>query len=119
MPVPTKFQVGREYNREPPKPPKPASRHFPRLSSIPIRLSLLPMAIELTKLALGLLILLFHRPIADFVLEQDRLLIVLFRQRGILLPATPAAETARNIYFGLGTFVAVYQLVHIWSGLRP
>ena len=77
------------------------------------------MAIQLTRLAIGLLLLVFHRPIADYILLQERALVVMFRQRGIPLPATPGTETVRNIYFILGTFVVLYQLVRIWLTLHP
>jgi hypothetical protein len=76
------------------------------------------MAIELTRLAFGLLLLIFHRPIADYILEQERSLVVLFRQRGVPLPASPGNETVRNIYFVLGTFVVVYELARIWISLH-
>jgi hypothetical protein len=76
------------------------------------------MAIELTRLAFGLLILIFHRPIADYILEQERSLVVLFRQWGVPLPASPGTETVRNIYFVLGTFVVVYELARIWISLH-
>jgi hypothetical protein len=77
------------------------------------------MAIELTRLAVGLLLLFFHRPIADYILVQERALVVLFRQRGVPLPITPGTETVRNIYFILGTFVVLYQLARIWLTLNP
>ena len=38
-----------------------------------------PMLIEITRLALGLLIALFHRALADFMLRQERVLVVMFR----------------------------------------
>jgi hypothetical protein len=77
------------------------------------------MAIQLTRLAFGLLLLLFHRHIADYILVQERALVVMFRQRGVPLPATPGTETIRNIYFLLGTFVVLYQLARIWLTLHP
>jgi hypothetical protein len=76
------------------------------------------MAIELTRLALGLMILLFHKRIADYVLERERALVVMIRERGVPFPAAPGTETARNIYFGLGTFVALYEIVRIWMALQ-
>jgi hypothetical protein len=76
------------------------------------------MAIELTRLAFGLLLLCFHRSIADYILIQERALVVLFRQRGIPLPSAPGTETARNIYFLLGAFVVLYQLARIWLALH-
>ncbi len=77
------------------------------------------MAIEFTRLGIGLFILLFHRQIADYILEQERSLVVLFRQRGVPLPAAPSTETGRNIYFGLGAFVVLYEMARIWLALHP
>ena len=76
------------------------------------------MAIELTRLAVGLLLLIFHRQIADCIMRQEQSLTVLLRQRGVSLPGTLQAETAHNIYFLLGAFVVLYQLARIWLSLR-
>jgi hypothetical protein len=75
------------------------------------------MAIELTRLGVGLLILLFHRQIADYILEQERVIVGLFRQRGLRLPC-PTTEGARTIYFCLGAFVALYEIARIWLQLH-
>jgi hypothetical protein len=77
------------------------------------------MAIELTRLAFGLLLLTFHRPIADYVRTREHALVILLRQRGVPVPASPGTETLRNIYFILGTFVVLYQLARIWLALHP
>jgi hypothetical protein len=77
------------------------------------------MYVELTRLMLGLLIALFHRPLADFMLRQERSLVVMFRQRGVPYPATPTTETTRNVYFGIGIGLAMYELVRIWMLLHP
>lgn len=76
------------------------------------------MLIEVAKLALGLMIALFHRPLADWILEQDRQLVALARQRGVPLPGVPSAETARSFYFWVGIFVAVYEMLRIWTLYR-
>lgn len=77
------------------------------------------MIVELTRLLLGLLIAFFHRPIADFVLVQERALVVVFRQRGVPLPAAPTTETARTIYFLIGIFLALFEICRIWMLLHP
>lgn len=77
------------------------------------------MLAEISRLMLGLLIALFHRPFADFMLRQERLLVVMFRQRGVPYPATPTTETTRNFYFGVGIALAMYELVRIWMMLHP
>ncbi len=73
------------------------------------------LSIEMAKLALGLMIALFHRPLADWIVEQDRQLVSMARQRGVTLPSVPAAETARSLYFFIGIFVALFELLRIWT----
>ncbi len=77
------------------------------------------MLAEISRLVFGLLIALFHRPLADFMLRQERALVVMFRQRGVPYPATPTTETARNLYFGIGILLAMFELVRIWMLLHP
>ncbi len=76
------------------------------------------MVVEVTRLMLGLMIALFHRPIADYILEQERSLVILFRQRGVAFPATPSTETVRTVYVFIGIFVAVFEIVRIWVTLH-
>jgi hypothetical protein len=76
------------------------------------------MLFEVAKLTLGLMIAMFHKPIADWIREQDRQLVVIARQRGVPLPAVPTTETARAIYFWMGISVAVFQLTQIWMLTR-
>jgi hypothetical protein len=75
------------------------------------------MALEFTRLLLGLALAYFHRPIADYVVERERALVVLFRQRGVLVPAAPTTAAARNLYFGLGIFVVLFELARIYLAL--
>ncbi len=77
------------------------------------------MLAEISRLVLGLLIALFHRPLADFMLRQERVLVVMFRQRGVPYPATPTTETTRNVYFGIGIVLAMYEIVRMWMLLHP
>ncbi len=77
------------------------------------------MVVEITRLVLGLLIALFHRPIADFVLMQERALVIAFRQRGVPLPAAPTTETARTVYFVIGILLAMFEIIRIWMLLHP
>lgn len=71
--------------------------------------------IEVTRLALGLLIALLHKPLADFITEQDAQLVAMFRRRGVSVPDTLRRDTARNLYFAMGILVAVVELARIWS----
>jgi len=77
------------------------------------------MLAEISRLMLGLLIAFFHRPFADFMLRQERVLVVMFRQHGVPYPATPTTETGRNVYFGIGILLAMFELVRIWMLLHP
>ncbi len=76
------------------------------------------MLLEFLRLLLGLTIAFFHRPIAAYMTEQERCLVVLFRQRGVPVPGVLNAEFTRNIYFAVGIFVAVLQLVRIYLALH-
>lgn len=73
------------------------------------------MPLEFARLLLGLVIAACHRHIADFILEHERSLVVTFRERGVPLPAALSTETARNIYFGIGIFIVVVELLRIYQ----
>jgi hypothetical protein len=75
------------------------------------------MIVELTRLLLGLVIALFHRPIANRMMQHERALDSYFRQRGILLPAPPSDATAQNLYFGLGIFICLVEAGRIWTSI--
>jgi hypothetical protein len=77
-------------------------------------LTITDMLMEITRLLFGILLLGFHRPIADFVLHHERILVGLLRERGLALPAAPSTETCRNIYFLIGMFVVAYEFLRIW-----
>lgn len=76
------------------------------------------MALEFVRLSLGLVLAYFHRPIADYVIEQERSLVLLARQRGLPLPAAPSTEFGRNIYFCLGIFVVLFEAARIYLALH-
>ena len=73
------------------------------------------MPLEIARLLLGLLIAACHRQIADFMLERERSLVLTFRQRGVPLPAAMGRETARTLYFGIGIFVVLVELLRIYQ----
>ena len=83
------------------------------VNSIPL------MTVEIARLLLGLLIACFHRQIADFMLVQERALVIAFRQRGLPVPAAPTTETARTIYFAIGILLSLYEICRIWMLLHP
>ncbi|HEY6968675.1 MAG TPA: hypothetical protein VJA94_05705 [Candidatus Angelobacter sp.] len=77
----------------------------------------LSMAVEVTRLLLGVLIALFHRPIAMRMMHQERVLDSYFRQRGIRLPNPPSDTTAQNLYFFMGIFICLIEAGRIWIQL--
>jgi hypothetical protein len=74
------------------------------------------MIVELARLFLGLLIVLFHRPIADFILRQEQHMASILSQRGLRLPQFPSPQFAHNLYFFIGVFVAVISMARIYMG---
>ena len=73
------------------------------------------MPLEIARLLLGLLIAACHRRIADFIIERERSLVLVFRQRGVPLPAALSTETARNLYFCVGIFIVVVELLRLYQ----
>ncbi len=71
--------------------------------------------LEVTRLAMGILIALFHKPLADYITKQDAQLVAMFRQRGVNVPSTMRQETARNLYFAMGIIVAAVELARIYQ----
>jgi hypothetical protein len=76
------------------------------------------MAIEFTRVMLGLMIALFHVQLADFLRKQDRALAAAFRERGVPLPDALPKQVAHNLFFLFGVFIALYSLARIWLTLR-
>ena len=74
------------------------------------------MAIELTRLLLGLVIAVFHRPLAARVMEKERVLDGHFRRCGIHLPAPLSDTSAANLYFAFGIFICLLETGRIWMG---
>jgi len=63
---------------------------------------------------MGLLLAGFHRPVSDFVLEQEHAFTGLARRGGIRLPAPLSVETSRNLFFAMGILVALAQIARIY-----
>ena len=84
------------------------------MSYMPATLTMQDMLMEVTRLLFGILLLGFHKPVADFIVHHERILVGLLRERGLTFPAAPTTETARNIYFGIGMFVVFYEFARIW-----
>jgi hypothetical protein len=69
-------------------------------------------------LALGLGIALFHRPIADFMLHQERALAAMFYAKGLPRPPLPTENQSRNMYFALGILLALIETGRLWLMTR-
>ena len=72
------------------------------------------MVVEITRLVLGVLIAVFHRPLAIKIMQQERVLDGYFRRRGVYLPAPPSDTTAQNLYFMIGIFICLFEAGRIW-----
>lgn len=77
------------------------------------------MIVEVTRLMLGVLIAIFHRPLAMKIMEQERALDMYFRQRGLRFPAPPSDSTAQNLYFVIGIFICLFEAGRIWISMHP
>ena len=73
------------------------------------------MALEIARLLLGLLIAALHKPIANFIIEREHSLVISFRQRGMPLPPALSLETAQNLYFGIGIFIVLVEMLRIYQ----
>lgn len=70
--------------------------------------------LDLARLMMGLVLAAFHRPVADFILEQDRMLTALVRRGGVNLPQGLSLETSRTVFFFLGILIALAQMARIY-----
>lgn len=72
------------------------------------------MVVEITRLLLGVLIAVFHRPLANTIMHHERELDMFFRQRGFRFPAPPSDAMAQNLYFVIGIFICLFEAGKIW-----
>ena len=75
------------------------------------------MIVEISRLLLGVMIAIFHRPLASMIMQHERALDGYFRSRGVELPAPPSDATAQNLYFVIGIFIALMEAGRIWLSL--
>ncbi len=75
------------------------------------------MAVEIIRLLLGVLIAIFHRPLATKIMQQERALDGYFRSRGVFLPAPVSDTIVQNFYFAIGIFICLYEAARIWFGI--
>ncbi len=76
------------------------------------------MVVEIARMVLGVLIAVFHRPLASKIMQQERALDSYFRSRGVYLPAPPTDTTAQNLYFIIGIFICLFEAGRIWLSLN-
>jgi hypothetical protein len=76
------------------------------------------MLAEFTHVLLGLAIALFHAQLADFLRRQDRALAAAFRELGVPIPGALPKQTAHNLFFLFGIFIALFGLARIWLTLH-
>jgi hypothetical protein len=76
------------------------------------------MAVEITRLLMGVLIAVFHRPLATKIMQQERVLEGYFRSRGVYLPEPVSDTTVQNFYFAIGIFVCLFEAARIWFGIN-
>ncbi|MBV9073951.1 MAG: hypothetical protein JOZ10_09990 [Acidobacteria bacterium] len=75
------------------------------------------MIADMARLVLGLIVALFHRPIAGYIMEREHALDSYFRRRGVNFPEPPNEATMHNIYFCLGLFISLFSIAKIWLTL--
>lgn len=75
------------------------------------------MVVEVTRLLLGVLIAVFHRPLANVVMRKERELDLFFRRRGVNFPVPPSDTTAQNLYFFIGIFICLLEAGKIWVSM--
>jgi hypothetical protein len=71
------------------------------------------MRLEIARLCLGLLIAGFHMPIADFIMERERVLLLALRRYGIEIPMILSRTSAQNVYFSFGILIVLIQLLRL------
>ena len=76
------------------------------------------MLVEIARLLLGLLIAVFHRPLASKIMQQERALDSYFRSRGVYFPAPPTDATAQNLYFIIGIFICLIEAGRLWFSMN-
>jgi hypothetical protein len=72
---------------------------------------------DLLRLALGLVLIGFHKQVADYIFTQERWLVEILATRGWNIPTFRSEQAARDLYFCLGAFVCVVALLRMWVGV--
>lgn len=72
---------------------------------------------QLCRLLVGLLLLGFHRQVANWVLKREMQLARVMTARGWHVPEFPSEKTIHDVYFCLGLIICCFSLVEIWTVL--
>lgn len=75
------------------------------------------MIMELSRLLVGLVMVLFHRPIAGWILRCEESLVQTMAAKGWHLPSFPSEKTVHDVYFCLGVFIVCFSIGRIYLGL--
>lgn len=72
------------------------------------------MIIELARVLLGVMMVCFHRPIAQFMHVREQELNSYLSQRGLNIPSFPSLSVITDVYFFLGIAVFLLSLAKFW-----
>jgi hypothetical protein len=75
------------------------------------------MIFDVARLLLGLLMVLFHRQIADWIVDREHSIATFLQERGVPVPSALKPELAYNLYYLMGVFVCLLSIARIWSSL--
>jgi len=72
------------------------------------------MIIELSRILLGVALVCFHRPIAQFMHAREQELTGFLRQRGMKVPAFSNINAITDAYFCLGVVAFLLAVARLW-----
>jgi hypothetical protein len=75
------------------------------------------MLIDVARLMVGVLLMAFHRPVADFFADLDHGFAAAVRARGLYLPTPPKQSVMHTLYFCLGICVSLFAMTRLYSSL--
>jgi hypothetical protein len=75
------------------------------------------MLIDVVRLVIGVMLMAFHRPIADFCAEFDHVFAAAVRARGLHLPGPPRPSVLHTVYFCLGIGVSLFAMARLYDSL--
>ncbi len=72
------------------------------------------MIIEFSRIVLGVAMVCFHKPIAEFMHVREQELTAYLGQRGVQMPTFPSVSVTRDVYFCLGVVAVVLSVAQLW-----